>query len=411
MDKNTEQLYQERLKRIIDAVQLRVPDRVPVSIPLSYFPAKFAGVKASDAFYDFKTWKQACIKAALYLQPDRCATTFNQSGKVMEALDSKTMKWPGHGVDARHTHQFVEGEYMKPEEYDLLLHDMSDFLVRYYLPRTYGLLEPLAKLPPLNTLMRGLPFNELATPEFADILSKLSTIAREAVAWQEELSSLHKELNELGFPARSGLIGGGVPFDTISDFLRGMRGAMLDMYQRPDKLLEAIEMFSKIQLERIAAAPKATEFTLAFIALHRGADGFMSIKQFEKFYFPYLKQLVNALVDAGYTPDIFFEGDYTSRLEYLLELPRGKVLGLFDKSDMKRVKEVLGGHMCIAGNVPSSILQTGSPEDVKSYCKWLIDVAGKDGGFIMAPGCSVDEANPVNVKTMVDFTREYGRYA
>jgi len=299
---------------------------------------------------------------------------------------------------------------MKADEYDLLLHDTSDFLVRKLLPRTYGLLESLEKLPSLTTLMQGLPFASLADEQFAAMLEKLTRTARETIAWHKESFALYEELNNLGFPARGGMIGGGVPFDSISDFLRGMGGAMLDMYRQPEKLMEAIEMLSEMQLKRIAAAPPATEFTMSFIALHRGADGFMSLKQFEKFYWPYLKKLIYALVEKGYTPDVFFEGDYTSRLEYLSELPKGKVFGLFDRSDMKRVKEIAGKTLCIAGNVPSSILQTGSTDDVKKYCKFLIDVVGKDGGFIMAPASSIDEVNPENLKTMIDFTKEYGRY-
>jgi uroporphyrinogen-III decarboxylase len=189
-----------------------------------------------------------------------------------------------------------------------------------------------------------------------------------------------------------------------------MRGTMLDMYRQPDKLLAAIEMLSRKQIRTINQLPQAKEFTLAFAALHRGADGFMSLKQFELFYFPYLKKAMEALVAKGYTPYIFFEGDYTSRLEYLRQLPRAKIFGLFDRSDMTKVKEVLGGHMCIAGNVPSSILQMGTPEDVKKYCKWLIDVVGKDGGYIMSPGSSLDEVRAENLKAMIDFTREYGKY-
>jgi len=218
------------------------------------------------------------------------------------------------------------------------------------------------------------------------------------------------EMNELGFPGRTAMVGGGVPYDMISDFMRGMKGAMLDMYRCPDKLLAAIEKVSQQTLKRIAAAPKAKGFTTAFIALHRGADGFMSLKQFELFYWPYLMKLVNALVDAGYTPEIFFEGDYTQRLEYLLELPKGKVIGRFDRTDMAKVKEVLGGHICIEGNVPASLLQTSDVEGVKKYCKWLIDVVGKDGGYIMGPGSVVDEVKIENLKAMIDFTHEYGRY-
>jgi uroporphyrinogen-III decarboxylase len=189
-----------------------------------------------------------------------------------------------------------------------------------------------------------------------------------------------------------------------------MRGTMLDMYRRPEKLLQAIEMVYRIQLERIAQLPKATQFTPAFMALHRGAHGFMSLKQFEIFYWPYLKKVIQALVDAGYTPDIFFEGDYNSRLEHLAEMPAGKVIARFDQIDMVRAKQILGGKVCIAGNMPVSVLQVGTIDDVKNICKRLIDVAGKDGGYIMAPASALDEVKPENLKTMIDFTKEYGKY-
>ena len=159
---------------------------------------------------------------------------------MLEALDAKQLRWPGHGVSRYHTHQFVEGEYMKEDEYDLLLNDTSDFLVRFYLPRVYGILAPTGKLPPLNTLMMMLPFNNLATPEFADMLENLTRIAREAVQWQTETASLVRELTELGFFCRNAPFMAGAPFDAISDFLRGMRGTMLDMYRCPDKLLQAL---------------------------------------------------------------------------------------------------------------------------------------------------------------------------
>jgi len=410
MDKATAQLYREREKRYIDAVQLKVPDRVPTSVHLSYLPAKHAGITYKDAYYDFPKWKDAYIKTALYYQPDRCEYFPNQSGRVLEALDQKTTVWPGHGAGDNCSHQFVEGEYMKAEEYDLLLNDQADFNLRFLLPRSYGLLAPLASLPPLDSLMGFLPFHVMAAPEFSGMMDRMSKIAREAMEWQKQVMDMGKALHEAGFPGRTGMIGGGVPYDMISDFMRGMRGAMLDMYRCPDKLLAAIEKISQQTLKRIAAAPKAKEFTTTFVALHRGADGFMSIRQFEKFYWPYLKKLVNALVDAGYTPEVFFEGDYTQRLEYLREFPKGKVIARFDRSDMAKVKEVLGGHLCISGNVPSSLLQTSDVEGVKKYCKWLIDVVGKDGGFIMGPGSVVDEVKPENLKAMIDFTHEYGKY-
>ena len=410
MEKAAEQAFKEREQRLKDAVQLKTPDRVPISIGLNYHPAKFTGTTTWAAYYDFPSWKQAYIKAALHFQPDRLLVVPNQSGKVLEALDAKQLRWPGHGVSRYHTHQFVEGEYMKEDEYDLLLNDTSDFLIRRYLPRVYGIMGPTAALPPLNMLMVMLPFHNMATPEFADMLENLTRIAKEAVEWQKQTASLVRELIDHGFFIRQPPIMAGAPFDNVSDFLRGMRGSMLDMYRKPEKLLRACEMLCRIQLERIAALPDAKEFTPSFMALHRGSHGFMSLKQFRIYYWPYLLKVINALVDKGYTPDVFFEGDYNSRLEHLAEMPHGKVIARFDQIDMARAKEVLGGKICISGNMPVSLLQFGTPDDVKKKCKELIDVAGKDGGYIMGPASTLDEVTPENLKTMIDFTKEYGRY-
>ena len=62
----------------------------------------------------------------------------------------------------------------------------------------------------------------------------------------------------------------------------------------------------------------------------------------------------------------------TSRLEYLLEFPKGKVLARFEKTDIFRAKDILKGHLCIEGNVPSSILQMATVDDVKIHCKNLL---------------------------------------
>jgi uroporphyrinogen-III decarboxylase len=409
MEKTAEVLRRERQMRMSDAVQLKKPDRVPISLGLNYFPAKFTGTTTWAAYYDWPAWKEVYIKTAEVYQPDRLLVVLNQSGHVLEALDSKQLRWPGHGVSKFHTHQFVEGEYMTQAEYDLLLNDPSDFLVRFYLPRVYGILAPTAKLPPLNTLLNMLPFHALATEEFANMLENLTKIAREAVEWQKQTFALARELTERGFFCPATLMAG-APFDVISDFLRGMRGAMLDMYRCPDKLLRAIAMMTRIQLDRIAQAPTATEFLPVFMPLHRGAYGFMSLKQFETFYWPTLKEVCLALIAKGYTPDLFFEGDYTSRLEYIAELPRGKAIARFDVCDMKRAKEILGNKVCIAGNMPVSVLQVGTVDDVKKITRELIDTCGKDGGYIMAPASALDEVNPENMKAWIDFTKEYGRY-
>jgi len=144
--------------------------------------------------------------------------------------------------------------------------------------------------------------------------------------------------------------------------------------------------------------------------LHKGADGFLSDEQFKKFYWPSLKQVMVGLIEGGCIPLPAAEGGYNTRLEYLKELPKGKTLWMFDQTDMAMAKEMVGDTLCLLGNVPSSLLKLGTPQEVKDYARKLIDIAGQGGGFVMCNGAFFDEAKPENVKAMVDFTKEYGVY-
>jgi len=408
MSKTPKQLYEERVKRVEDAIQLKIPDRVPVILSLGYFPAKYTGITCADAFYSPGKWKEAAKKTVIDFEPDTCLATGPDSGGALEALDFKQMVWPGHGTSLHHTHQFVEGEYMKADEYEAFLEDPTGFIIRNYLPRTCGNLESFQRLPHLSILLFS-PTALLGMPGFEKAIESLSKARQEVLKRNAEIGSLGEELKQLGFPTFS-QAATFTPFDVVSDRLRGMRGSMLDMFRQPDRLIKACEKLLPILLGMAVATAKMSGNPRVFIPLHRGAEGFMSLKQFETFYWPTLKRLLLGLLDAGLTPCPFFEGDYTSRLKYLLELPRGRVLGYFDTSDIIRVKEILGNHLCIMGNVPCSLLQTGSPQNVKDYCKELIDVVGKGGGFIMAPRSSIDEVKPENLKAMIDFTKEYGVY-
>ncbi len=64
-------------------------------------------------------------------------------------------------------------------------------------------------------------------------------------------------------------------------------------------------------------------------------------------------------------------------------------------------KRVLGGHMCIMGDVPATLLAFGSKDEVRQYCQRLIREVGGDGGFILGSGCSIPfNARPENVVAM-----------
>jgi len=415
MEKTPEELFEERTKRVEDAIQLKVPDRVPFLPFFSFFPAKCAGISFEEAMYDYDKLGLAWKKAMLDFQPDMYVNPYGliAIGPTFEALDYKQLKWPGHGVDPNLTYQYVEGEYMKAEEYDAFLFDPSGFMIRTIFPRICGALEPLKMLSPIPWAyyIRIVPnIAVLGMPEVAGAFESLLKAGAEAQRVMSKASAFIEEMEGLGFPCQFGS-GAYAPFDYIGDFLRGTRGIMLDMYRNPDKLLEATEKALPIMIESGTSLAKRAGIPRVFIPLHKGADGFMSLEQFKTFYWPTLRKLILGLIDAGLTPCPFFEGDYTSRLEIIGDIPKGKAIYWFERTDMFKVKEVLGERVCIRGNVPASLLCTGTPEEVKDYCKKLIDVVGKGGGFIMDGSMGIpDEAKIESVKAMADFTREYGVY-
>jgi hypothetical protein len=413
--KEAEAAYKASITRIKDAVQMKkLPDRVPVALMPSMFPFINAGMTVEEAMYDYDKCAEAFKKFMLEFKPDmHIGAAQAGSGKFFEILDYKLYKWPGHGVPPEHSYQCVEGEYMKPEEYDLLLMDPSFYFRNFYLPRVFGALQGFTMLPPFTGILEiygvALNFIPFGLPPVQETYKALFEAGAEALKWATVIGGLNAELTTLGFPT---ILGGftKAPFDTIGDTLRGTRGIMMDMYRQPDKLLKALEALVPIMIGMGIGAMQQSGNPQIFMPLHKGADGFLSDEQFKKFYWPTFKAVMLGLIEAGCIPFPALEGHWDTRLKVIQDIPKGKTMWMVDQSDMTKAKETLGKNACLMGNVSSSMLRLASPDEVKAYCKKLIDTAGKGGGFIMMNGAFFDEAKPENIKAMVDVTREYGVY-
>lgn len=413
--------YQKRARRFLDVIALKEPDEVPVYLLTEGYTLENGGILPVDAFYHMDKYIPAAFKMHDDFELDYSILTYAQSGKVLDTLGVKLIRWPGSSLPTAlpdHTSfQYVEDEYMKPEEYDALINNPEGFILRHYLPRICNELGGLATLPNAFNMVEATGFTgtlfglSQGTPARQAIDTLLRAADEGAETMVQFLDTLMQITCKYGTPA---LLGGitFAPYDLIGDTMRCTMGVMKDLYRCPDKVLAAVEALTPMSIQMGVQMAMTTRIPFILIPLHKGADGFMSPEQFKKFYWPSLKATMQGLIDAGCIPVPFVEGSYNQRLDIMAEdpLPSGKTLWIFDRTDMQAAKEKVGRWGCISGNVPASHFKQGTPQMLDEYCKDLIETCAPGGGFCVAPGAVIDQANPENVRVYLNCGRKFGKY-
>ncbi len=411
---NMQELYDARLKRVADAVQLKEPDRIPIVPVVQAFPVYYAnkwtiqdimedynkGAEVYDIFYD-------------HYQPDLgWDPILFYPVNYMERSGITWFKWPGNQIEENNImYQYIEDEYMKEDEYGEAIMDITKFMMNKWIPRSFSNLSGLAKLDFRNSMWFGHmgEFAAFSDPEVISSLEALVDTGKMLMDWFIFLGGYQAHMKEkYGMPP---LYAGFAyaPFDMIGDSMRGTKEVLMDMYDHPDELLKLIDVVTEFAIKDTIAGCSGKAVPYVWFWLHKGVDAFMSDEQFKKFYWPSLRRYLNEVINAGLTPVVYVEGAYNDRLEYLKELPPGKVIYNFEYTDMEKAKKALGGHSCIAGNVSAVSLTYGSKQEVIDQCKWLIDTCAPGGGYIMDTGTMVDDAKPENMDAMFETTFTYGK--
>jgi hypothetical protein len=327
-------------------------------------------------------------------------------------MDHKLHKWPGHGIgDNVPSYQFVEGEYMKPNEYDHLIQDPADFWLRVFLPRQAGVFKPWANFMHLNPMI-GLPMGTItafSTPEMQEMFKKIWAAGAEMNKWMKMVGEVSGTALEFGYPGFGGGFSG-APYDMLTDMARGTTGIMMDMYRQPDKIHEAMERLVPIVIETAVGTGENALCPIISMPLHKGEKGFMSPKQFETFYWPTFKKVLLGIINEGLVPLPFAEGNYIPRLDVIQDMPKGSLVWYFEYMDMAQAKQTVGKKNCIMGNLPVSIMVTGTAKQVEEGCRKLIDDCAAGGGYILTSSASVDQGKIENLHAMMDTVKEYGIY-
>jgi hypothetical protein len=408
------QRFAERQRRIYDAVALKPVDRVPIMYQSNFWFAKYSNIPIRRFLYEYDLVSEVIRKIVAELNPDAVAPPHVTTalGGIMDLLGYRQLEWPGHGAPDNVSYQYRDREWMTAEEYDEYIDEPSWYYFTKFMPRIADAYAHLAKLPKFagwqHTRMI-LCARFFGDPDVADGFAKLAEAGREAQKMLSTARAFVDELAALGFPA-SATATCIAPYDFFADTLRGSKGIMLDLRRRPEKLLAAMERAIPLIL-RGTIPPQLGPCRLVFMPMHWSIDGFMSPDFFLRFFWAPLRKILMGLIDAGLVPVVFWEGNCTSRLEIIADIPKGKCIYWFESGDLFRAKQVLGDHVCLRGNVPASMLNAGTPDEVTEYSKKLIETVGKNGGFMLDGAIGIpDEAKLENVKAMYAAVHRFGRY-
>ncbi|MFX0009327.1 MAG: uroporphyrinogen decarboxylase family protein [Candidatus Hermodarchaeota archaeon] len=416
---NAEELRQAKIKRMEDAAAVKVPDRIPIGIATSYFPAKYAGVTYEDMWYDNNKYIEIGEKFCRDFNWD--AVSFHRSfesvpiglslasfdadlailvavnsvlggGASHDILADVYSSNPGREVGKNIESQFViEKPVMNDDEWDLLIEKPFEFMTETILSRAYK-----------NLADKG-------SPAYVGSLIKFGMEVAKFPAFLMEMAGKLKA--EAWLPYYYAVAPN--PLDFFGAFYRDFDVLSLDLYRHPEKVKKACAGLAPV----LAAVGKMTgKISLDVTGSRRvfcpiWYNTYLSPEKFKEFHFPYIKQIVNELIEADFTPLMSFQGRSDHLLEIYKELPAGKVIMWFDKTDVVKAREVLGDKYCIAGGIPSSLLIGGTPDKVREHTKRLIDNMKTGGTFIVSSEFNgMGDAKVENVKAMTETVMNYGKY-
>ncbi|OGA27058.1 MAG: hypothetical protein A3I01_17950 [Betaproteobacteria bacterium RIFCSPLOWO2_02_FULL_65_24] len=408
-------LYDEKTKRIEDSIALRRPDRIPTAFMATFWMAKYGGISHRQLMYDYDAGEDVARRVILDLDPDMYMLPHLNTfiGPTMEKLGFKQLQWPGHGVGENEPYQYLDREYMKSEEFDEFIADPTGFYLAKYLPRVASAFEGFEGLP----LFPGLHYTRIVTgvrgfasPGVRRAMATVMEAGEENQKLFDHMMAFIGRMQEAGYPLGSATTSI-APYDFFADYFRGAKGMMTDLFRRRDKLMEAMDKIIPFLLRHALAVAAVVPCKIVFIPIHWAPDRFMSQEQFKTVYWPSFKKLLLAMIDAGLIPMPLWEAECDKRLEIIGEdMPKGKMIYWFERTDIVRAKEVLGDVVCLRGNISPSVMNLGKPEEVDAACRHVIEKAGRDGGLILDCAFGVPDEAPIeNVRTLYRSVKKWGQ--
>ena len=372
--------YEQRLRDYTDSVCMREPEHLIVGV--NYHTAQFAWAKASvqKCVYDANYYVESCVPFYGAYDIDLLTIPLINPLEAIWILGRNTFFVSSDG----YTVQYKEDVPMLENEYEALIADPMKFITSTLLPRKF--------------------------PHLAEDHDASYNLLR-AVA---EAYRRHSKANSMYGAAakeRYGILGynGGkvyIPFDVLMDRIRGVKNVLVDIRRQPDNVIRACEALMPYYLRPMAGLCQPVPH--GFLTLH--APMFLNRKQFEKFYWPGMREMLMYAYNKGSMTWVQFQGPCAHILDYFMELPKGSVIINLEKEDPIEVKKKYGSHIVLQAGVPMAWYRGRSKAECVDYAKRICEECAPGGGFVFgidSAGLSEGDLCQENMNAVFQAVHDY----
>jgi len=361
------------------------PQRVPLTNSSSVeFSIAHAGLNIAEVLWDLPKLEYVLDKACRDFISDTVPIGGIRIPSYYQILGSRPIVMSSSGFMQ---HPEVVG--LLAEEYDEFISSPYNCIVEKIIPRLYTALdtEPDKKALTLAKAMKA----------YCDDYAVLGDIRAKLIE-KYGLASLSSVTSE-------------APFDFVADFLRGFKGIIGDLRRYPGKVAAACEAILPYLIKK-GSSPDINNPGFVFLPLHMAP--YLRPNDFEKFYWPTFKALVEAFVEAGKTVNLFVESDWMRYLPYLYELPENTVMR-FEFGEPGVVKKELGERHILSGFYPATLLQTGSKQQCLDQAKELLEILAPGGRYWFQLDkqilpCNNTEKVANNLQAVLQYVYDNGKY-
>jgi uroporphyrinogen decarboxylase len=208
------------------------------------------------------------------------------------------------------------------------------------------------------------------------------------------------------------------PFET-SWAMRGFEQALMDMVTKPDLVHAIMQRVTDFFLETFSRLLKAADGMIDLVYTSDDIGGqtnlLVSLPMWEEFIKPYHVRINEMVHNMGAKIMYHSDGAIMNAVEGLIDMGIDILQPLqFDARGMDPaiLKQQAGDRLCFEGGVSvQKLLPFGTAEEVVGETKKLIDILGKDGGYILGPSHCVQAGTPPeNVYAMFETALSYYPY-